>query len=84
MIEKKDMSTLLNLLQVVVLTLGLGGIFMKVGVTDATISHNVDELVELKGIVQDLAKSQIESVSNDSRHVAQIEEIASNMNSADA
>jgi|TARA_A100001518_G_C1177068_1_gene26510 hypothetical protein len=73
MTEKKDISAILNLLQVIVLVLGLGGIFIQVGHSNATIIHNTSELTELKDIVQDLTKSQIESVSSDSKHAAQID-----------
>tara|TARA_Y100000004_G_C8825904_1_gene374008 strand:+ start:313 stop:585 length:273 start_codon:yes stop_codon:yes gene_type:complete len=70
--NKKDISAILNLLQVVVLVVGLGGIFIQVGHSNATILHNTSELTDLKEIVQDLTKSQIESVSSDSKHAAEI------------
>lgn len=73
MTTKKDITAILNLLQVIVLVLGLGGIFIQVGHSNATILHNTSELTDLKEIVQDLAKSQIESVSSDSRHAAEID-----------
>ena len=73
MTNKKDLTAILNLLQVIVLVLGLGGIFIQVGHSNATILHNTSELTDLKEIVQDLAKSQIESVSSDSRHAAEID-----------
>lgn len=65
--EKADLNTVMQLLQVIVLGVGLAGVFMRLGASQSNIEYNNSELVELKNIAQDLVKAQLEFVSTDAR-----------------
>lgn len=63
--HKTELTTILQILQVVVLGIGLGGVFIQLGEARAIQGQNSTQLVELKTIVQDLVKAQLESAATD-------------------
>ena len=65
--NKTDLAKIAQILQVFVLAIGLAGVFIRLGESQAEMKHNNTQLVELKEIVQDLVRSQVEFVSNDAR-----------------
>lgn len=65
--RKADVNTIMQVLQVLVLGIGLAGVFVRLGASQANIEYNNLELVELKEIAQDLVKAQLEFVSTDAK-----------------
>jgi len=60
-----DLSTVLQLLQIVIIAIGLAGVFVRVGEYQANQVYNTGQLQDLKEIVEELTKSQIEFVATD-------------------
>jgi hypothetical protein len=54
--------------QLFVLAAGVGGFFIDIGKRSQLIDKTDKDLVELKTIVQDLVKAQIQISSNDAKH----------------
>ena len=71
--KKLETNQLLQLLQIVVIGVGLAGVFMKLGAFEQSVQHTQDELKELKDIAQDLVKSQVETASTDAAHTERID-----------
>ena len=82
--KPKETATVLQFLQVIVLAVGLGGIFLRAGQAETKINHNISELTELKVIVQDLAKSQIGLVTTDAKHSIMLEGLRNRMDKLEA
>ena len=82
--KPKETATVLQFLQVIVLSVGLGGIFLRAGQAETKINHNISELTELKVIVQDLAKSQIGLVTTDAKHSIMLEGLRNRMDKLEA
>ena len=55
--RKADVNTIMQVLQVLVLGIGLAGVFIRLGHSQANIQYNNTELTELKEIAQDLVKA---------------------------
>ena len=75
--EKKPFSPSIALqwLQLFVLTIGVAGFFTVLGSKNETINRTTADLSELKGIVQDLVKSQITFAVNDGRHQEMLDDL---------
>jgi hypothetical protein len=68
----RDIAAITQVLQVIVLAIGLAGVFIKLGEGQAIQKQNTGQLLELKGIVQDLVKSQVEFAATDAAHTERI------------
>ena len=65
--KQTNIAAAMQVLQILVLAIGLAGVFVRLGENQANLVNNINELSELGAIVQDLVKSQVEYVSNDVR-----------------
>jgi uncharacterized ion transporter superfamily protein YfcC len=65
--EKKnlDFNQLLQILQILVIAIGIAGLFVRLGEYQATQMYNTRQLQELKDIVEGIIKSQIEFAATD-------------------
>lgn len=70
--KKQD---LMQLGQLILLALGVGGFFIDIGKRSQLIDRTDKDLSELKTIVQDLVKAQIQVSSNDAKHSALLEDL---------
>ena len=70
--KMKDIAAITQVLQVLVLAIGLAGVFVKLGEGQAIQKQNTGQLLELKAIVQDLVKSQVEFAATDAAHTERI------------
>jgi len=61
--------------QLLVIAIGVGGFFVDIGKRSQLIDKTDKDLGELKIIVQDLVKAQIQVSSNDARHSAMLEDL---------
>ena len=61
--------------QLVVLAVGVGGFFVDIGKRSQLIDKTDKDLGELKIIVQDLVKAQIQVSSNDAKHSVMLEDL---------
>ena len=61
--------------QLIVLAIGVGGFFIDIGKRSQILDKTDKDLSELKIIVQDLVKAQIQVSSNDARHGALLEDL---------
>lgn len=66
---------LIQILQLFVLAAGVGGFFIDIGKRSQLIDKTDKDLGELKVIVQDLVKAQIQVSSNDARHSALLDDL---------
>ena len=65
--SKQNVSNIVQLLNLIVLILGVGGVFMHIGSRDTMLQRNTQDIQEIKGIAQDLLQTQITSTTNDAR-----------------
>lgn len=70
--KKQD---LMQLGQLILLALGVAGFFVDIGKRSQLIDKTDKDLGELKVIVQDLVKAQIQVSSNDARHGALLDDL---------
>lgn len=63
--SKNNMQTILQILQIVVISIGLAGVFVRLGEYQANQQFHSVQLKELKQIVESLTRSQIEFASTD-------------------
>lgn len=61
-------SAITNVLQLVVLVLGVGGLFYTIGQRDNTLAMVASEVSDLKSISSDLVKAQVLSSAKDGEH----------------
>jgi len=61
--------------QLVVLAIGVGGFFIDIGKRSQLLDKTDKDLAELKVIVQDLVKAQIQISSNDAKHSALLDDL---------
>ena len=61
--------------QLVILAIGVGGFFIDIGKRSQILDKTNQDLGELKTIVQDLVKAQIQISSNDAKHSAMLEDL---------
>lgn len=66
--SKQNVSNVVQFLNLIVLILGVGGVFMHIGSRDTMLDRNTKDIEEIKGIAQDLLETQITSTTNDARH----------------
>jgi hypothetical protein len=71
----KTVSAVTGILQLVVLVLGVGGIFFAFGSRDALLNDAIQEISELKSISSDLVKAQVFSQAKDGEHDRILEDI---------
>ncbi len=60
-----DFGLLLQILQILVISIGLASLFVRLGEYQATQTYNTQQLRELKDIVEGIIKSQIEFAATD-------------------
>lgn len=73
--SRNNPTVALQWFQLIVLAIGVGGFFIDIGKRSQLIDKTDKDLVELKVIVQDLVKAQIQVSSNDARHNAILEDL---------
>ena len=71
--KKADLASIMQVLQVLVLAVGLAGVFVKLGEGQAVQRQNTGQLEELKDIVQSLVQSQVEFAATDAAHAERID-----------
>lgn len=62
---KTNVTNLMQFLQLVVLILGVAGVFTHLGKRDSQLMHNTEDIKEMSRIASDLLETQITSASND-------------------
>jgi hypothetical protein len=75
--EKPNVSSVIQWIQLVVLSVGVGGFFVDIGKRTQQLDKQNQDLLELKVIVQDLVKAQIQISSNDATHKAMLDDLKS-------
>jgi len=73
--SRNNPTVALQWFQLIVLTIGVGGFFIDIGKRSQLIDKTDKDLAELRVIVQDLVKAQIQVSSNDARHNAILEDL---------
>jgi hypothetical protein len=68
-------QTVVSSLQLLVLVIGVATVFTSIGKRDQVITHTSDNLSEIKGIVQELVKSQVEGATKDNEHDRVLEDL---------
>jgi len=63
--SKTNMANVMQFLQLVVLILGVAGVFTHLGKRDSQLMHNTEDIREMSRIASDLLETQITSASND-------------------
>jgi len=65
--EQKNphVTIILQVLQIIVIAIGLASLFVRIGEYQATQTYNNQQLKELKEIVESIVKSQIEFAATD-------------------
>lgn len=66
--SRQNVSNVVQFLNLIVLILGVGGVFMHIGSRDTMLDRNTKDIEEIKEIAQDLLETQITSTTNDARH----------------
>ena len=61
--------------QLIILAVGVGGFFIDIGKRSQLLDKTDKDLAELKVIVQDLVKAQIQISSNDAKHSALLDDL---------
>lgn len=73
--QEKKHSEFAQWAQLFVLAAGVGGFFIDIGKRSQLIDKTDKDLSELKTIVQDLVKAQIQISSNDAKHGAMLDDL---------
>lgn len=73
--EKETSVILVQWFQLVVLAIGVGAFFVDIGKRSQMLDKTNQDLSELKIIVQDLVKAQIQVSSNDATHKAMLDDL---------
>jgi len=73
--SRNNPTVALQWFQLIVLAIGVGGFFIDIGKRSQLIDKTDKDLAELRVIVQDLVKAQIQVSSNDARHNAILEDL---------
>jgi hypothetical protein len=66
--DRNNTPAILQWFQLIVLAIGVGGFFVDIGKRSQLIDKTNQDLSELKVIVQDLVKAQIQISTNDATH----------------
>jgi len=72
---KSKQTEIMQWAQLLLVAAGVGGFFIDIGKRSQLIDKTDKDLSELKVIVQDLVKAQIQVSSNDARHSAMLEDL---------
>ncbi|MFY8211205.1 MAG: hypothetical protein ACOVLB_00855 [Candidatus Nanopelagicus sp.] len=70
-------TTVLQWFQLIVLVIGVGGLLVDIGKQSQLIDKTDADLTDLKTIVQDLVKSQIQISTNDTTHKMLLDDLKS-------
>lgn len=73
--EKQTSNNLIQWFQLIVLAIGVGGFFIDIGKRSQLLDKTNQDLSELKTIVQDLVKAQIQVSANDSAHRTMLDDL---------
>lgn len=73
--EKQTSNNLIQWFQLIVLAIGVGGFFIDIGKRSQLLDKTNQDLSELKIIVQDLVKAQIQVSANDATHKAMLDDL---------
>jgi hypothetical protein len=73
--NRNSPTVVLQWFQLIILAIGVGGFFIDIGKRSQLIDKTDKDLAELKVIVQDLVKAQIQISSNDARHGAMLDDL---------
>lgn len=73
--EEKKVNHIAQWAQLVILAAGVAGFFIDIGKRSQLIDKTDKDLAELKVIVQDLVKAQIQISSNDAKHGAVLDDL---------
>jgi hypothetical protein len=73
--RKHQNVNIIQWFQLIVLSLGVGGFFIDIGKRSQLLDKTNQDLSELKVIVQDLVKAQIQISSNDATHKAMLDDL---------
>jgi hypothetical protein len=73
--RKHQNVNIIQWFQLIVLSLGVGGFFIDIGKRSQLLDKTNQDLSELKVIVQDLVKAQIQVSSNDATHKAMLDDL---------
>jgi hypothetical protein len=73
--EKQAPTNVLQWFQLIVLAIGVGGFFIDIGKRSQLIDKTDKDLAELKIIVQDLVKAQIQISANDATHKTLLDDL---------
>jgi hypothetical protein len=73
--QRNTLSTVIQSAQLIVLVVGVGGIFAAIGRRDATLDHATLQIVELRGISSDLVRLIGNGSTTDATHSAQLASI---------
>ena len=69
------MPTALQIAQIVVVALGVAGLFLAVGRKDQVLEASVQDIAELREIASDLARASVESAMTDRNQDRRLDEI---------
>lgn len=72
---KQTVSSVMQFLQLIVLIIGVAGVFMHIGRKDSELTQNTKEIEEIKGIASDLLQTQITLTTNDARLFESLESL---------
>jgi hypothetical protein len=75
--DRINPATVLQWFQLIVLAIGVGGFFIDIGKRSQLIDKTDADLAELKIIVQDLVKAQIQISTNDATHKMLLDDLKS-------
>ena len=70
-----DVPTALQIAQIVVVALGVAGLFLAVGRKDPVLEASVQDIAELREIASDLARASVESAMTDRNQDRRLDEI---------
>ena len=74
---KKDnlFTNVLNFMQLIVLVIGVAGVFLVIGRKDHQVDSNTTDIIELTEITRELVRAQVESAGNDALHLQILQDI---------
>lgn len=73
--DKEKTHNLIQWFQLIVLGIGVSAFFIDIGKRQQILEKTNQDLTELKVIVQDLVKAQIQVSSNDAKHQIMLEDL---------
>ena len=73
--NSKNLAAVTSVLQLIVICLGVGGVFFAIGTKDESLRNATEDISELKSISSDLVRSQVLSQTQDALHSQMLEDI---------